>query len=205
MKTTSIKQQVKDTERVSIFIDGEYSFSLSLSELVAEKLKNGQELSEADIKRLKKISEDGKTRALALNRVLLRPHSVSECKVFPRRKKAEPELAESLSREFTQRKYLDDAAFAKWFSENRARKNKSDRAIRSELFSKGVGREVIDEVLGAEEKDETSRLKELIAKKQKSARYKNDSEKLARYLVQQGFSWSLVKENLLNTRPEDES
>jgi len=203
MKITSIKQQVKDQERVSIFVDGKYSFSLSLSEFVAEKLKNHQELSEADIKRLKKISEDGKMRLRALSWLLMRPHSVREFKDYLRRKKAEPELAESLSREFNERKYLDDAAFAKWFSENRARKNKSDRAIRSELFSKGVGREVIDQVLGTEEKDETSRLKELIAKKQKSARYKNDSEKLARYLVQQGFSWSLVKENLLNTRPED--
>jgi regulatory protein len=203
MKITSIKQQVKDMERVSIFVDGNYSFSLSLSELVAEKLKNKQELSDADIKRLKKISEDGKMRLRSLNWLLMRPHSVREFSDYLKRKKAEPELAESLSREFGERKYLDDKSFAKWFSENRARKNKSDRAIRSELFSKGVSREVIDEILGAEEKDEASRLKELIAKKQKSARYKNDSEKLARYLIQQGYSWSLVKDNLLSTRPED--
>jgi regulatory protein len=203
MKITAIKQQVKDQERVSIFVDGKYSFSLSLGELVKEKLKNNQELSEPDIKRLKKISEDGKMRARALNWVLMRPHSQREFKDYLKRKKAEPELVESLCQEFIERKYLDDSAFAKWFSENRARKNKSDRAIRSELFSKGVDREVIDQVLGAEEKEEASRLKELIAKKRNSARYKNDSEKLARYLVQQGFSWGLVKENLLNTRPED--
>jgi len=92
MKITSIKQQVKDPERVSIFVDGKYSFSLNLSELVSQKLKNNQELSEADIKRLRKISEDGKLKARALNWLLMRPHSEREFRDYLKRKKAEPDL-----------------------------------------------------------------------------------------------------------------
>ena len=46
MKITTIKQQVKNPERASIFVDGKYSFSLSLNELVAEKLKIGQEIDD---------------------------------------------------------------------------------------------------------------------------------------------------------------
>ena len=34
MKITAIKAQVKNPERVSIFVDDKYSFSLSLDELV---------------------------------------------------------------------------------------------------------------------------------------------------------------------------
>ena len=203
MKITSIKQQVKDLERVSIFVDSKYSFSLSLSELVSEKLKNNQELDELDLKRLKKISEDGKLRARCLNWLLMRPHSEREFRDYLKRKKAEPELIDSFVAEFTQRKYLDDKAFAVWFSENRARKNKSNRAITSELFSKGISREIITEIAQEEEKGEAERLRGLVDKKRKSPRYKNDPEKLARYLVAQGFSWSLVKEQLLATRPED--
>jgi regulatory protein len=205
MKITSIKQQVKDTERVSVFVDEKYSFSLSLGELVEQKLKKGQELSEGEVKRLKKVSEDGKLKARTLNWVLMRPHSEREFKDYLRRKKADKDLIENWTAEFRDRKYLDDKAFAVWFSENRARKNKSNRSIVSELFSKGINRELINEILGGEEKDELTRLRELIAKKKKAARYKNDTEKLARYLVQQGFSWSLVKEQLLASHPEESS
>jgi regulatory protein len=205
MKITSIKQQVKDTERVSVFVDEKYSFSLSLGELVEQKLKKGQELSEGEVKRLKKVSEDGKLKARTLNWVLMRPHSEREFKDYLRRKKADKDLIENWTAEFRDRKYLDDKAFAVWFSENRARKNKSNRSIVSELFSKGINRELINEILGGDEKDELTRLRELIAKKKKAARYKNDTEKLARYLVQQGFSWSLVKEQLLASHPEESS
>jgi hypothetical protein len=62
MKITSIKQQVKNPERVSIFVDDQYAFSLSLDELVREKLKNNQEIDQAELKKLKKLSEDGKGR-----------------------------------------------------------------------------------------------------------------------------------------------
>jgi regulatory protein len=203
MKITSIKPQVKNPDRVSVFIDGKYSFSLSLSELLQEKLKNNQEMEEADLKRLKKISEDGKLKARALNWVLMRPHSEREFRDYLKRKKADENLIEGWAEEFRSRKYLDDRAFAVWFSENRARKNKSNRAIKSELFTKGIGREVIDEVLETEEKNEEERLKELIDKKLRSSRYSNDHLKLAKYLTAQGFNYYLVKQFLAKDRDED--
>jgi hypothetical protein len=92
MKITNIKQQVKNPERVSIFIDSKYIFSLSLDELVKYKLKNNQEFSEGEIKKFKKISEDGKLKARALAWVLSRPHSTRELKDYLYRKKADPEL-----------------------------------------------------------------------------------------------------------------
>ena len=203
MKITAIKQQVKNPERVSIFVDELYSFSLSLSELVDQKLKKGLELSDADIKRLKKLSEDGKLKLKTLNWLLMRPHSEREFKDYLKRKKADSELIESWTLEFRRRSYLDDEAFAKWFSENRQRKNKSNRSIKSELFSKGVDREVINAVLDNEEISEQERLKELIDKKQKASRYKDDPLKLAKYLVGQGFNYYLVKEYLAKDKVED--
>lgn len=203
MKITSIKQQVKDAERVSIFVDEKYSFSLSLGELVSERLKKGLELTEADLKRLKKISEDGKLKSRTLNWLLMRPHSEREFKDYLKRKKADPELIEGMLTEFRDRKFLDDPAFAKWFTENRLRKNKSNRAIKAELFKKGVGREAVEQALNEGEQPEEDRLKELIAKKMKASRYKNDPMKLAKYLTSQGFNYYLVKEHLNKNAPED--
>ena len=202
MKITSIKQQVKNPERVSIFVDGKYEFSLSLDELVKYKLKNDQELDKLDVKKFKKISADGKLRARALEWLLNRPHSEREFRDYLYRKKTEKDQIESLVGEFTDRGYLDNAKFAAWFTELQARRGKSDRAIRSELFKKGIGREVVDETIAGGAGDEAERLKAMVAKKAKLSRYKNDPQKLMQYLVSQGFSWQDVKQELASNAPE---
>jgi len=196
MKITSIRQQVKNTERVSVFVDGKYEFSLSLDELVKYKLKNGQEFDKAELKKYKKVSEDGKLRIRSLEWLMNRPHSEREFRDYLYRKKAEPEQIDSLVEEFTKKGYLDNAKFAAWFTELQARRGKSDRAIRAELFKKGIGRETADETVHENAGDEVERLKSMIEKKRKLSRYKNDPQKLMQYLVGKGFSWQLVKEQL---------
>jgi regulatory protein len=199
MKITSIKQQVKNPERVSIFIDSKYTFSLSLDELVAHKLKNNQELSEAEIKKYKKISEDGKMKARALAWVLGRPHSTREFSDYMFRKKADPDLTGQLIQEFTTKKYLNDIAFTEWFIELKARAGKSNRQIQAELFKKGINRQIADEAMQGQENDELERLKALVTKKLKSSRYKNDPLKLKQYLLRQGFSYDSIN-SLLTDR-----
>jgi regulatory protein len=202
MKITAIKQQVKNLERVSIFVDGKYSFSLSLDELVVHKIKNNDELSEADVKRLKKISTDGKLKARALEWVLNRPHSVREFNDYLSRKKAEPDLIEKWAEEFTSKKYLNDYTYAQWLYELRARAGKSNRAVRAELFKKGIARDISDIVFEENVDDEADRVKMLIAKKCKLSRYKNNPQKLGQYLTSQGFSYGLVKESLKIDQPD---
>jgi regulatory protein len=202
MKITAIKQQVKNPERVSIFVDSKYEFSLSLDELVKYKLKNNDELDKADVKKYKKISADGKLRARALEWLINRPHSEREFRDYLYRKKTEPEQTDSLVDEFTQKGYLDNAKFALWFTELQARRGKSDRAIRAELFRKGIGKEVVDESIPKSAGEETERLKCMIEKKRRLSRYKNDPQKLAKYLTSQGFSWQDVKDQLLAERED---
>jgi len=202
MKITAIRQQVKNPERVSVFIDGKYEFSLSLDEVVKHKIKNNDEIDKAGVKKFKKISADGKLRARVLEWLLNRPHSERELRDYLYRKKIEPEQTDSLVKEMTERGYLDNSKFAAWFTELQARRGKSDRAIRAELFKKGIGREIADETIPQNAGGEQQRLKAVIEKKAKLSRYRNDPEKLMRYLVSQGFSWQMVKNALAADRPE---
>lgn len=199
MKITSIKQQVKNAERASLFVDGKYSFSLSLNELVAEKLKLNQEINDSDLKRLKKLSEDGKLKARALEWVMNRPRSNREFRDYLYRKKAEPEQIDNLAQEFSDKKYLDEQNYAKWLIDMRRRGKKSDRAIKNELMKKGVSRETIAEVIEGFENNEIERLKEIVAKKGSLARYKKDPLKFKQYLLRQGFSYDNIKQVLLDT------
>lgn len=193
MKITALKQQIKNPQRVSVFVDEKYSFSLSLDELVAQKLKKDQELSEVDVKRLKKISDDGKLRARSLEWLLNRPHSVREFKDYLYRKKADSELVSTLIQEFIDRRYLDEQKFGEWLVDLHQRRGKSNRAIRAELMGKGLDREAVEIVMQETGDTESARLKELIAKKQKLSRYVKDPSKLIKYLTSQGFDYQLVK------------
>lgn len=196
MKITAIKQQVKKLERVSVFVDEKYEFSLSLDELVKYKVKTGDELEKSDLKKFKKISEDGKLRARSLEWLLNRPHSTREFKDYLYRKKADPDLGAKLISEFSEKGYLDDTKFAAWFIDLETRRHKSRRAIRAELMEKGIGGEDLDTALEASEIDEAQAVKELIAKKQKTSRYRNEPQKLTQYLARQGFNWQTIRENL---------
>ena len=87
MVITDLKVQVKNPNRASVFVDRKYSFSLTIEQLADSKLKSGQELSEADLKRLKKLSEDGKLKYKVLEWLMVRPHSERELRDYLFRKK----------------------------------------------------------------------------------------------------------------------
>jgi len=199
LKITSIKQQLKNIDRVSVFLDGKYTFSLTLDQLLNEKLKRDDVLEEERVKQLQKLSDEGKIRARALEWLLSRPHSTREFRDYLYRKKADKDHIEALVEEFTDRKYLNDEAFAKWFAELRQRKNKSSRAISSELFSKGIFPATIQSVVTQLKEDsgvdDKQSLKVLVNKLRNRTRYQDDI-KLKQYLISKGFSYSDIKQVL---------
>jgi regulatory protein len=78
MTITKITEQVKNPNRVSIFVDGKYSFSLSLDQLLDLRLKVSYELDEARLKELVKLSQVGKLKMRTLEWLMIRPHSAKE-------------------------------------------------------------------------------------------------------------------------------
>jgi regulatory protein len=202
MKLTSIKAQVKNENRVSVFVDGKYSFSLSLDQLLEEKLKKNDELDESRIKQLKKISDEGKLKQRTLEWVMGRPHSTREFRDYLYKKQADKDLIEAWVVEFSDKKYLDDIRYAKWFADIRRRKNKSTRAITAELYSKGISSVTIQSVIteldneeSDNEKTENEALVELVNKLRNRPRYQ-DEQKLISYLIGKGFSYGAIKEVL---------
>ena len=75
-KITDLKQGVKNPDRVNVFVDGKFSFSLDLSQVVDFHLKIGQTLTDQELKELKHASEYGKLYGRTLEWVLTRPRSV---------------------------------------------------------------------------------------------------------------------------------
>ena len=75
---TDMKPAQKDPNRVNIFVNGTYSFSLEISQVVDYSVKVGKPLSLEDLETLKSASEFGKLYTATLEWILARPRSVRE-------------------------------------------------------------------------------------------------------------------------------
>ena len=151
MKITAITQQVKRTDRYSIFVDGKYAFSLSESGLLASGLAVGQELTPAELKKLKKDAGMDKAYYDALRYVAMRARSEWEIETYLQRKEVDKDAANEIIRRLKEAGLLSDLDFARaWVSSRRALKSTSKQRLRQELLQKHVPGDVIDQVLTEE-------------------------------------------------------
>lgn len=197
MKVTAIKAQIKNPERVSVYIDEAYALSLSYSQLLEHKLYVGLELDEPRIAELKHASDFGKAYERTMMYALLRPRSLRELRDYCRRKKWAPEDCDTIIGKLLEKGYVDDRSFARSWVENRAiNKSTSQRKLRLELKQKGVADDIINETLQASSYDEKVALRDLVAKKRRLSRYRQDEQKLMQYLARQGFGFEDIKQAL---------
>ena len=196
-RITDLKQGVKNPNRVNVFVDGKFSFSLDLSQIVDFHLKIGKTLTPTELVELKRASAYGKLYGRTLEWVLTRPRSIKETRDHLRLKRFQNHLdytdddIEQIITKLTAKNYLDDRQFAEWFIENRfVKKGVSRRRLEQELVAKGIDRSLITESLADSSRDEATEIKKVITKK--SSRY--DADKLLAYLVRQGFSYELSRE-----------
>ena len=192
---TDIRQGVRNPNRANIFIDGKFSFSLDITQIVDFKLKIGKELTEDELEELKHASDFGKLYQRTLEWVLTRPRSIRETRDYLRRKiydkKLDPIYSDRIIERLTAKGYLDDTSFAAYYVENRfVKKGISQKRLRLELAKKGITPDLIEQTLANSPRDEVEEAKKIIAKKRK--KYPDD-DKLIQYLCRQGFSYQLVR------------
>lgn len=194
-KITDLKQGVKNPNRVNVFVDGKFAFSLDVTQVVDFKIKVGKLITPEELLEYQKASEFGKLYQRALEWVLVRPRSEKEAydylykKVYE--KKLDKNYINNILEKLKDRKYLDDFKFAEWYVENRfVKKGVSARRLRMELMKKGVEKSIIEEILSASDRNDKDEILKIIAKK----RAKYDDEKLIAYLCRQGFSFELANE-----------
>lgn len=194
MKITAFKAQIKNPERVSVYVDGEYAFSLNHPQLLEQKLRIGLEIDDARLQELKKASDFGKAYERALNYATIRPRSVREVQQYCQRKKWPPQDCAAIIQKLVAHGYVNDHNFARAWVQNRAMGNKtSRRKLVLELKQKGIAEDIVRGVLATDEFDEQAALKMFIAKKRKLLRYANDNQKLMQYLARQGFGFDDIK------------
>lgn len=207
MKITGISGQTKNNNRVNIMVDGVYRFSLDIFQVGDLGIKVGKEYTEKELVELETESQFGKLYARTLEYCLMRPHSAKEVRDYLYKKTRDtrtkdgsikkgvaPELTQRVMERLTQKGYIDDEKFTRFWVENRSVvKGASRRKITAELRSKGVASSIIEHALEESSRSDDDELQKIIAKKR--SRYPDD-QKFMQYLARQGFSYDDIKQAL---------
>ncbi len=214
MKITSITLQTRDKNRVNVSVDGKYRFSLDVFQVGEMGLRTGKEYDESELLALETESQFGKLYGRALEYCLMRPHSGREMRDYlyrktrPTRTKTgemrpgvAPEITNRVFNRLVEKGYIDDEKFARYWVENRSViKGASHRKLVAELRLKGVDGTLIEQALSETDRDDTSEIQKIIAKKR--SHYPDDM-KLMAYLARQGFDYDEIK-NALNNNSDEE-
>lgn len=191
---TALEVQKRNKERVNVYIDGEYSFGLSLIE--AARLRKGQALSETEISALK--GQDDVIRAVdsAAHFLGFRPRSTQELRRNLAEKDIPKPVIEAALERMTTMGYVDDAAFARYWVQSRSTfKPLSKKALRYELKQKGIADSIIEETLdGLEEVDQAYKAAQSQARKLRNLSKRDFQQKLSAFLQRRGFSYSTTRE-----------
>ncbi len=191
---TTLKVQKNNPERVSVFLDGEYAFGVTLD--VAARLRKGQPLSDAEIAALRTQDDVDKAYQAALHYLAARPRSRTEVERQLARKGHAPEAVDAALNRLEQREYVDDEAFAAYWVDNRSRfRPRSAAALRYELRQKGVDAASIQ--AATEELDEAAAA--WTAVESRLSRWQSLTEdeleqKIASFLARRGFSFAIARQ-----------
>jgi regulatory protein len=193
---TALKAQVKNKNRVNVYLDGEFAFGLVLIEAI--RLKVGQTLTEADVDRLKNADNYEKAYEKTLNFLSFRQRSESEIRKYLKKKEQPEDHIDRIVERLRNAGLIDDKAFAGMWVENRAAfKPKGKRALKAELRAKGVPAAEIEAAL--ENVDETQAAQQLAgsraAKIMKSKLTKMEfKKKLFDFLARRGFGYETISD-----------
>jgi regulatory protein len=192
-KITAIEPQARHANRFNLFVD--HQFVLGVSAILAAKLRVGQTIEDAELQRLEAEEAFETAHEKALRFLEPRPRSSMEIKQHLLKKKIAPDVAERVIARLTDAGLLDDAAFAKYWVENREQfKPRAARALRFELKRKGLGATDIAEAVGAIDESESAYRAGLArAKRWRELERREFMEKLSAFLIRRGFAYEVAK------------
>ena len=210
MEISDVQPQ-KKRGRYNVFVDGEFWGGLSERTLAKYGLYKGKNVEPSDLSDIFRQELEWRLMERCIRKIGRRPHSIEEIRRYLKNvwyKKGKTwtegsafsgslrllysELESDIVDELEEKGYLSDMAFADWWVDQRIRTGlKGWVAIRSELYAKGVEREVIESVRipvdverECAERAYTKYCKGKIA----------DRDACIRRLQSRGFAWDIIKD-----------
>ncbi|WP_291653507.1 recombination regulator RecX [Clostridium sp.] len=194
---TKIEVQKRNKERVNIYIDNEYSFSLSAELVYKEALKTNEKIDLEKIKSIAKEDDYIKCKNAAL-------------KIVEKSYKSEKELRNKLLLKgydnltidktlnfLKEYNFLSDTNYVKMYVKDRSRLQ-GKKKIKYDLIKKGINDNLIEEEISNIDEEEEREVaynmalkKYNVLSKRESDKYKL-SQKIYRFLLSKGYDYDIV-------------
>lgn len=199
MKITDIKEQKHNKSRMSVFVDGEYSFSLEDTDIIFLGLKVGKEITEEEIAEYNLRCNYTKAFSLSLDLISRKAATKKQTEDKLRKSGYDEEIVTMVCNELNSMGYLDDVEYAREFAKDMISYKKQGRTkIIMELKSRGVSQSDINEALTDMDFCEEDSISEHLIRKfsQLDLTDMKVKEKAVRYLLYRGFSHSDITEGI---------
>ncbi len=198
-KITDIARQKRNTSRVSVFIDGEFVCGLDAVAAASARIKIGDEITAEELKKVVFSSEVNSAFERGVSYLSSVPRSKREIEQKLRDKGYDREVIDEAVSRLVSYKYIDDRAYAECYIRSKSKQYGKFR-LAAELKKKGVGSDIIDELLDDGHEDATA-----AARKYLRAHPTSDVPRLKRFLAGRGFSWDAISSAINEVSDEMQS
>jgi regulatory protein len=191
---TALRTSQGNRQRVKLFLDGSFAFSLDAEVALKERLKVGQELAESQVKALVQAQNCHCCLGAATRLLSYRPRSAYELEQRLHRRGFDKATIDAALTTLKRQGLVDDRSFATFWKDNRQSFSpRSKWLTKQELKQKGVPAEVIDQVVSTiDDSDSAYRAAKRKTRGLKGSDYDSFRRRLEEFLRRRGFNYRLT-------------
>ncbi|GAA0075749.1 hypothetical protein UT300005_01270 [Clostridium sp. CTA-5] len=198
-KITKLEFQKRNKERVNVFLDEEYAFSISAELIYKEGIKLKDEVDFEKLKILAYKDQIMKCREAAIRTIEKSHKTEKQVREKLILKGYEEEAIEKAIDFLKEYNYLNDEYYTKLFVKEKLKSQGSNK-IKYSLMQKGISKEIIEEELNNVDREneksiaiDLAQRKIVTIRKSENDKYKI-SNKLYRFLLSKGYGYEVVNE-----------
>ena len=194
MQITAIEKQ-RRRRRANVYLDGRFTFSLSLGLLTEAGLHEGDALTPQQVDSLRQADVRHQAHEAALRLLAYRPRSEAEIRQRLARRGLPPQVVQETIARLRDQGLLSDAAFARFWVETRDQTSpRGRRLLWQELAAKGIERETIRQAIApVAEEDAALRAAQKKARHLQGQDYPVFRRRLGDFLLRRGFPYPTVR------------
>lgn len=198
MKITDVVPQQKNKNRVSVFVDGEYSFSLDSADALRLGVKIDAEITEKDIEIYNLESNLSKAKAKAFDITGRKAVTEHELRAKLAEKGYDRMICDIVVDTMIEYNYINDAEYCRNFLDYAKAKGWGVIKIRSELKRHGAGEQDISQALAEFDDSPEERICDILSKKFAHVDLNDfkQKQKAFRFFALRGFDYESIQSSI---------